>query len=69
MPSKLNESYRYSKYFDNAFLRDTLLEHYAPDEVHEAVPEYEISWQDTSGKQRFKILSATPPTGVNTERR
>ncbi|EBL6577997.1 type I restriction-modification system endonuclease, partial [Salmonella enterica subsp. enterica serovar Saintpaul] len=53
--SKLNESYRYSKYFDNGFLRDTLLEHYAPDEVHDAVPEYEISWQDTSGKQRFKI--------------
>ncbi|MGC6746322.1 hypothetical protein ACP0HM_28250 [Escherichia coli] len=31
-----------------------MLEHYSPDEVHEAVPEYEISWQDTSGKQRFK---------------
>ncbi len=54
-PAKLNESYRYGKYFDNGFLRDTLLEHYAPDEVHDAVPEYEISWQDTSGKQRFKI--------------
>lgn len=23
--------------------------------MHDAVPEYEISWQDTSGKQRFKI--------------
>ncbi|HBX1689271.1 TPA: type I restriction-modification system endonuclease, partial [Klebsiella pneumoniae subsp. pneumoniae] len=55
VPGKLNESYRYSKYFDNAFLRDTLLEHYSPDEVHEAVPAYEISWQDTSGTQRFKI--------------
>ncbi|WP_348257234.1 hypothetical protein, partial [Salmonella enterica] len=42
--SKLYESYRYSIYFDNGFLRDSLLEHYAPDEVHEAVPEYEISW-------------------------
>ncbi|STG52562.1 type I restriction enzyme EcoKI subunit R [Escherichia coli] len=31
------------------------LEHYSPDEVHEAVPEYETSWQDTSGQQRFKI--------------
>ena len=55
VPGKLNESYRYSKCFDNGFLRETLLEHYSPDEVHEAVPEYEISWQDTSGKQRFKI--------------
>jgi len=55
VPAKLNESYRYSKYFDNAFLRDTLLEEYAPDDVHEAVPLYEISWQDTSGEQRFKI--------------
>ena len=53
--SKLTESYRYSKYFDNTFLRDTLLERYAPDEVHEAVPEYEISWQDTSGAQCFKV--------------
>ena len=55
VPAKLNESYRYSKYFDNAFLRDTLLEEYAPDDVQEAVPLYEISWQDTSGEQRFKI--------------
>ncbi|WP_208443426.1 type I restriction-modification system endonuclease [Pantoea agglomerans] len=55
VPAKLNESYRYSKYFDNAFFRDTLLEEYAPDDVHEAVPLYEISWQDTSGEQRFKI--------------
>lgn len=55
VPAKLNESYRYSKYFDNAFLRDTLLEEYAPDDVNEAVPVYEISWQDTSGEQRFKI--------------
>lgn len=55
VPAKLNESYRYSKYFDNAFLRDTLLEEYAADDVHEAVPLYEISWQDTSGEQRFKI--------------
>ncbi len=55
VPGKLNESYRYSKCFDNGFLRETLLEHYSPDEVHEAVPEYETSWQDTSGKQRFKI--------------
>ncbi|HHC4764306.1 TPA: type I restriction-modification system endonuclease [Escherichia albertii] len=55
VPGKLNESYRYSKCFDNGFLRETLLEHYSPDEVHEAVPEYEISWQDTSGQQRFKI--------------
>ena len=55
VPAKLNESYRYSKYFDNAFLRETLLEEYAPDDVHEAVPLYEISWQDTSGEQRFKI--------------
>lgn len=53
--AKLNESYRYSKYFDNAFLRDTLLEEYAAEDVHEAVPLYEISWQDTSGEQRFKI--------------
>lgn len=68
VPGKLNESYRYSKYFDNAFLRDTLLEHYSPDEVHEAVPAYEISWQDTNGTQRFKIPFATPPTGVNTAR-
>lgn len=52
---KLTESYRYSKYFDNALLRDVLLERYAPDEVHEAVPAYEASWQDTSGTQRFKI--------------
>lgn len=55
VPARLNESYRYSKCFDNGFLRETLLEHYSPDEVHEAVPEYETSWQDTSGKQRFKI--------------
>lgn len=55
VPAKLNESYRYSKYFDNAFLRDTLLEEFAADDVHEAVPLYEISWQDTSGEQRFKI--------------
>lgn len=55
VPGKLNESYRYSKCFDNGFLRETLLEHYSPDEVHEAVPEYETSWQDTSGQQRFKI--------------
>lgn len=32
-----------------------MLEHYSPDEVHEAVPEYETSWQDSSGQQRFKI--------------
>ncbi|ENB7750075.1 type I restriction-modification system endonuclease [Escherichia coli] len=55
VPGKLNESYRYSKCFDNGFLRETLLEHYSPDEVHEAVPEYETSWQDSSGQQRFKI--------------
>ena len=55
VPARLNESYRYSKYFDNAFLRDTLLEEFAADDVHEAVPLYEISWQDTSGEQRFKI--------------
>ncbi len=52
---KLPESYRYSKYFDNAYLREVLLENNSLDEVHEAVPEYEVSWKDSSGSQRFKI--------------
>ena len=26
-----------------------------PDDIHETLPVYEISWQDTSGTQRFKI--------------
>ncbi|NDL65067.1 type I restriction-modification system endonuclease [Acerihabitans arboris] len=55
VPAKLNESYRYSKFFDNRFLRETLLEHNHPDKVREAVPEYEVSWRDTSGSQTFKI--------------
>ncbi|CNH31796.1 DEAD/DEAH box helicase [Yersinia massiliensis] len=52
---KLPESYRYSKYFDNAYLREVLLEDNSPDEVQEAFPEYEVSWKDTSGSQQFKI--------------
>lgn len=53
--AKLNESYRYSKYFDNAALRETLLEQQEPDAVREALPEYEISWKDSTGSQTFKI--------------
>lgn len=52
---KLAESYRYSKCFDNGFLRETLLEDNEPDRVNEAVALYEVSWRDTSGSQRFKI--------------
>ncbi|UUE08794.1 type I restriction-modification system endonuclease [Dickeya zeae] len=52
---KLNEAYRYSKRFDNTLLRNILLELYPADDVREAVPEYEISWADTSGSQRYKI--------------
>jgi len=60
VPSKLSESYRYSKYFDVDFLRDTLLSQAAQDpdhvaHVHEAVPQYHVSWQDSSGSQRFNV--------------
>jgi type I restriction enzyme R subunit len=55
VPGKLTESYRYSKYFDNRFLREALLAQYSADDVNEAVPEYEVSWGDSSGHQRFKI--------------
>lgn len=67
--SKLNEAYRYSKRFDNALLRNILLEQYPADEVREAVPEYEVSWADTSGSQRYKIPFATPPMAANTAQR
>lgn len=66
VPGKLNESYRYSKCFDNGFLRETLLEHYSPDEVHEAVPEYETSAGRTpAANNGLKSPSATQPTGAN----
>lgn len=55
VPAKLNESYRYSKFFDNAFYRETLLAQHYPDEVREAVAEYEVSWRDSSGSQTFKV--------------
>lgn len=41
---RFNESYRYSKCFDNGFLREILFEYYLSDEVYEVVLEYEISW-------------------------
>lgn len=52
---KLNESYRYSKYFDKPFLREILLANYDLDEIQEAIPEYEISWADSDGSRPFKI--------------
>lgn len=47
---RFNELYCYSKCFDNGFLWEILFEYYLLDEVYEVVLEYEISWQDISGK-------------------
>ncbi|MBD1558837.1 type I restriction-modification system endonuclease [Vibrio sp. S9_S30] len=57
--AKLNEAYRYSKYFDNDFLRDQL-QHAANDDkeqkaVLDAIPLSLPTWADSSGSERFKI--------------
>lgn len=53
--STLNQAYRYSKCFDNAFLRDALLESNDADVVNEALPLYEVSWRDGSSTQSYKV--------------
>ncbi|GAL03983.1 type I restriction-modification system restriction subunit R [Photobacterium aphoticum] len=57
--SKLNEAYRYSKYFDADFLRQEL-ESAANDEfdtahIAESLPLYAPTWADSTGTERFKI--------------
>ncbi|GEA51431.1 type I restriction-modification system deoxyribonuclease [Vibrio inusitatus NBRC 102082] len=57
--AKLNEAYRYSKYFDFNFLTDELRQVARNDEeqeqVEEALGKYLPSWSDSTDTQSFKI--------------
>lgn len=57
--AKLNEAYRYSKYFDSEFLKQELERSANDDEmltkIAETFPSYAPTWLDSSGQEKFKI--------------
>lgn len=57
--AKLNEAYRYSKYFDFAFLKQELEQsandNEMLDQIAETLPNYAPTWPDSSGKESYKI--------------
>ncbi|MUK28875.1 type I restriction-modification system endonuclease [Aliivibrio fischeri] len=57
--AKLSEAYRYSKYFDNDFLRNELQhaanDQTALDQIAESLPTYLPTWSDSSNSEPYKI--------------
>jgi len=58
--AKLNEAYRYSKFFNHDLIREELIEAAANDDdlldlIAEHIPDYTVSWPDTDGQYTYKI--------------